>query len=920
MSDQVRDDIRLLGRILGRVIAEQEGEDVYELVEGTRRLAFAVARGEEDAEALLATFRTVDEHKINLVARAFSHFALMANIAEDLDDETALAEQEDAGEAAPAASLAGVLAKLRAADSVTPGEVAQLLRTAQVSPVLTAHPTETRRRTVFDVQKRIIHLLRERHGLGGAPETPRRRSRLAEIEREIKLRMTLLWQTALIRIARPEIEDEVNVGLRYFKLSLLEEVPAINRDTLAGLREVFGPEVPDTHIVRTGSWIGGDHDGNPFVTGETLTYATRKAADTVLGHYVEQLGELEKELSLSDRYSESSAELQELAARGRNDVPNRVDEPYRRALHGVHGRVRATRATLAGTGQETSGESTGGHEPYSSPQEFRADLDVIDGSLRQFNDAIIADDRLLRIRSAVDSFGFHLNALDLRQNSESFEAVLAELFAAAGVTRGYAELDEGQKRAVLVEELTSARPLTFPWAEPFSELTERELGIFRAAAEAVDSLGPEVIPHCIVSMTGTVSDILEPMVLLKEVGLLSFDAEQGRLVGSVDVAPLFETIEDLQAGAAILEELWDVPLYRQYLRGRGDVQEVVLGYSDSNKDGGYLSANWALYDAELAVVAACSTRGIHLRFSHGRGGAVGRGGGPTYDAILAQPKGAVQGSIRITEQGEVISARYGQNTTARRHLEAFVAGTLEASLLDTESLQESERAYAILREIAELAGEKYADLIRRDPGFIDYFTQSTPLHEIGDLNLGSRPTARRQTSSVADLRAIPWVLSWSQSRVNLPGWFGVGTGVTRWAGEEEARWEDLRTLYRVWPFFRSVLDNMAQVMGKASMDLAQLYSRLVDDPEVSRRIFATISAEYELTRGVFHRITGHESLMAGNERLARSVHRRYPYLLPLNAIQVELLRRYRAGDDSFLVSKTIQVTMNGLATGLRTSG
>ena len=914
MSDQVRDDIRLLGRILGRVIAEQEGEDIYELVEDTRRRAFAVARGEEDPESLLAIFRTVDEHKINLVARSFSYFALMANIAEDLDDETSLAQREDAGEAAPAASLDGVLAKLREADSVTPGDVTQMLRTAQVSPVLTAHPTETRRRTVFDVQKRIIHLLRERHGLINRPETPRRRNRLSEIEREIHLRMTLLWQTALIRIARPQIEDEVNVGLRYFKLSLLEEVPAINRDVLAGLREVFGTEVPSTQIVRTGSWIGGDHDGNPFVTGETLTYATRKAADTVLGHYVEELGELERELSLSDRYSDSSAELQELAARGRNDVPSRVDEPYRRAIHGVHGRIRATRAVVAGN------TAADGHEPYASPQEFLADLDVIDRSLREFSDAIIADDRLLRIRSAVESFGFHLNALDLRQNSESFEAVLDELFAAAGVVRGYAGLNEEEKRKVLTEELASARPLAFSWAEPFSEPTERELGIFRAAADAVNLLGPEVIPHCIVSMTGTVSDVLEPMVLLKEVGLISFDAAQGRLVGSVDVAPLFETIDDLKAGAAILEELWDVPLYRQYLRGRGDLQEVVLGYSDSNKDGGYLSANWALYDAELAVVEACAARGINLRFSHGRGGAVGRGGGPTYDAILAQPKGAVQGSIRITEQGEVISARYGQNSTARRHLEAFVAGTLEASLLDTESLQESERAYGIMREIAELSGEKYADLIRRDPGFIDYFTQSTPLHEIGDLNMGSRPTARKQTSSVADLRAIPWVLSWSQSRVNLPGWFGVGTGVTRWAGDDEARWQDLRTLYRAWPFFRSVLDNMAQVMGKASMDLAQMYSRLVDDPEVSRRIFQTISDEYELTREIFRRITGHESLMAGNERLERSVYRRYPYLLPLNAIQVELLRRYRAGDDSFLVSKTIQVTMNGLATGLRTSG
>lgn len=914
MTEQVRDDIRLLGRLLGQVIAEQEGEDVFELVENTRQRAFGVARGDVDASDLLAMFRDVDENKVNLVARAFSHFALMANIAEDIDDENVRAELESAGEDAPDASLEGVLDKLAADEKVTAGDVSAVLRDAQVSPVLTAHPTETRRRTVFDVQKRIIRLMRQRHQILPRPETPRTRAQLAEIEREIHLRLTMLWQTALIRVARPRIEDEVDVGLRYFKLSLLDQIPAINRDTQEGLRKIFGEELPEVSLVRPGTWIGGDHDGNPFVTGSTLEYATTKAAETVLDYYVDQLGELEKELSLSDRYSEFSEELEELASQGHNDVPSRVDEPYRRAIHGMRGRMIATRAAILGD------EERSVFDPYDSPDEFAADLFVIDRSLRQFNDDIIADDRLLQIRSAVNSFGFHLTSLDMRQNSESFEIVLSELFAAAGVCPNYAELDEDAKRGILLEELTSPRPLTFPWAEPFSEITERELGIFSAAAEAVEKLGPQAVPHCIVAMTGTVTDILEPMVLLKEVGLIGYDTEAGRLTGTVDIAPLFETIDDLKAGAGILDQLWDVPLYRQYLRGRGDSQEVMLGYSDSNKDGGYLSSNWSLYAAELEIVRLSSERGINIRFSHGRGGAVGRGGGPTYDAILAQPKGAVRGSVRITEQGEVISARYGHAASARRHLEAFVAGTLEASLFDTEALTEPERAYAIVGELAELAGQKYAELVRQDEGFITYFTQSTPLHEIGDLNLGSRPTSRKQTTSVSDLRAIPWVLSWSQSRVNLPGWFGVGSGISRWAGDDESRWEDLTRLYQAWPFFTSVLDNMAQVMGKASMDLAKLYSELVDDRGISERVFGTINDEFELTRQVYHRITGHDSLMAGNERLARSVHRRYPYLLPLNAIQIELLRRYRAGDDSFLVSKTIQVTMNGLATALRTSG
>lgn len=914
MTEQVRDDIRLLGRVLGQVIAEQEGRDVFELVENTRQQAFGVARGEVDAAELLATFRELDETKVNLVARAFSHFALIANIAEDLDDENARADLESAGEDAPDASLEGVLDKLAADDSIGSGEVTALMRNAQISPVLTAHPTETRRRTVFDVQKRIIRLMRQRHHIQLRPESPRTRSQLARIEREIHLRLTLLWQTALIRVARPRIEDEVDVGLRYFKLSLLDQIPAINRDTTAGLRSIYGPDLPDVSLIRPGTWIGGDHDGNPYVTGETLEYATSKAAETVFDYYVHQLGELEKELSLSDRYSEFSEELATLAAQGHNDVPSRVDEPYRRAIHGIRGRIKATRAAIL------DARRTSIFEPYDSPEELAADLYVVDRSLRAFNDDIIADDRLAHIRSAVDSFGFHLTSLDLRQNSESFETVLTELFAVAGVVPGYRDLSEEAKREVLLRELQSPRPLTFPWAEPLSESAERELGIFQAAAEAVDKLGPKAVPHCIVAMTGTVSDILEPMVLLKEVGLVGFDTDKNQLLGTVDIAPLFETIDDLEAGAAVLDELWNVPLYRQYLRGRGDTQEIMLGYSDSNKDGGYLSSNWSLYNAELNIVRLSAERGINVRFSHGRGGAVGRGGGPTYDAILAQPSGAVRGSVRITEQGEVISARYGHPSSARRHLEAFVAGTLEASLLDTEALSNPERAYAILSELSELAGEKYAALVRQDPGFITYFTESTPLHEIGDLNLGSRPTSRKQTTSVSDLRAIPWVLSWSQSRVNLPGWFGVGTGISRWAGEDDARWNDLSQLYHTWPFFTSVLDNMAQVMGKASMDLAKLYSELVDDKGVAERVFHSIAVEFELTEQVYRKISGHDSLMGGNERLARSVHRRYPYLLPLNAIQIELLRRYRAGDDSFLVSKTIQVTMNGLATALRTSG
>lgn len=886
--DQVREDIRLLGRVLGRVLAQQEGEDVFELVESTRKMAFNVAHGNAKPEDLVAVFRDLDINKANLVARAFSYFALLANLAEDLADEAVEAP----------VSLRKTFAKLKE-EGVAPADAAAVIRDAQVAPVLTAHPTETRRRTVFDTQTRIKQLLIDAHRGGD----------MDAIEREMYLRMTLLWQTALIRIARPTLEDEVDVGLRYYKLSLLEQVPALNRAIRHSMRETFGLQLPDAPVVRPGSWIGGDHDGNPYVNERTLTYATRKAAKTILRYYESELDELERELSLSDRYSSCSTELLSLAGIANNDWESRVDEPYRRAIYGIRNRVRANLHAL-GEKKAPKGDFT----PYASPEELQRDLDVIDRSLRQFNDDIIADDRLARIRSAVTTFGFHLYSLNMRQNSKSFEQVLTEVFAAASLCDDYAALSEAEKVELLVRELQTARPLLFPGADQdFSEVTAKELGIFRAASQAVRKFGPQSVSHCIISMTGSVSDILEPMVLLKEVGL-----------SEVDVVPLFETIDDLKAGASILEQLWAVPFYREHLRARGDIQEVMLGYSDSNKDGGYLQANWALYDAELSLVELCTQHGIELRLAHGRGGAVGRGGGPTYDAILAQPKGAVSGSVRITEQGEVISAKYGAPETARRHLEAFVSGALEASLLDTEPIADTERAYAIMRELAALSGERYDDLIG-DPGFIEYFTQSTPLHEIGDLNLGSRPAARNQTTAISDLRAIPWVLSWSQSRTNIPGWFGVGSAVTQWveqapASEQAARWEELRELYRTWPFFRSVLSNMAQVMAKAELSLARLYADLVDDKAVADRIYGLIADEFALTREVYLHITGNADLTAENQRQARSLKRRYPYLLPLNAVQLELLRRYRAGDDQFLVSKTIQVTMNGLATALRNAG
>lgn len=920
MSTHVKDDIRYLGRLLGNVILEQEGEKVYQQIEQARLTAFGVATGEQELEALVNLFQDLPSEEFVPIARGFYHFALLANLVEDLHDNESYLADREAGLPAPDSSLASTWKKLQ--ESQVKGEqISYRLQEAEVAPVLTAHPTETRRRTVFDSQTRISEQLKQRHAILRAQRNALTETRLQAIDAAITRAMTVLWQTALIRVARPRIEDEIEVGLRYYKLSLLQAIPEINRTVDEHLAREYGITLDCSAIVKPGSWIGGDHDGNPYVTADTLHYATTRAAETVLKYYARELHTLEHELSLSDRLTPVTEELLELADKGLNDIPSRVDEPYRRAVHGIRGRMLKTLAHLIGE-ETVEGTWFLAHEPYRDIAEVDADLAIIDRSLRAHYDDIIADDRLARIRTALATFGFHLYSMDLRQNSESYEDMLTEIFARAQVSENYKQLSETEKRELLLRELASPRPLLPRYDWDYSEATVRELKLLQEAKRAIDNFGARMIPHSIISMAQSVSDVLEAMVLLKEFGIIQANGEYP--IGTIDIIPLFETIDDLQAGASILQELWTIPLYRNYLTQRNNIQEVMLGYSDSNKDGGYFAANWALYDAELDLVQVSHAHAIHLRLFHGRGGTVGRGGGPSYDAILAQPQGAVQGSVRITEQGEIISAKYGSLDTARRNLEALVAATLEASLLQPEGEQELQAdAYEIMRELSALSQKKYASLAHEDPGFIDYFKYSTPLEEIGSLNIGSRPASRKQTKAISDLRAIPWVLSWAQSRVMLPGWYGVGSAVQQWiqAGENPAeRLHQLQELYRQWPFFNSMLSNMAQVMSKVEITLAQRYAQLVPDTAAAERIYADIKAEFELTMEMFHAVTGAQTLLEDNPQLARSVRRRYPYLLPLNVIQIELLRRYRENSEDTHVGYGIRLTMNGLATALRNSG
>lgn len=911
-TEPMRANIRLLGTILGDTVREQNGEEVFDLVERARVEAFRVRRSEIDRAEIAQMFEDIDIRKALPVVRAFSHFALLANVAEDIHRERRRGIHTSAGEPPQDSSLAATYAKLDAAhlDSAT---IAEALRGALVSPVITAHPTETRRRTVFEAQHRITQLMRLH--AEGHTETDDGRG----VELELRRQVLRLWQTALIRLSRLQITDEIEVGLRYYQAALFEVIPQVNAEIRDSLRVRWpAAELLSEPILRPGSWIGGDRDGNPNVTAEVVRLATGSAAFTVLAHYLAELTSLAQELSMSARLitvTPALAALTEACPEGA-----RSDEPYRQALQVVRGRLSATAAVILDRQPQHTLDV--GLPPYSASAELRADLDTLDASLRTHGAGLLADDRLARLREAVHVFGFHLSGLDMRQNSDVHEEVVGEMFAWAGVHSDYGSLPEHERVKLLIAELSTRRPLVGDQAQ-LSDLASRELGVLAAAAHAVQTYGPAAVPNYVISMCRSVSDVLEAAILLKEAGLLDVSGPESYC--PVGISPLFETIADLHNGAAILQAMLDLPVYRRLVTAQGGCQEVMLGYSDSNKDGGYLAANWAVYRAELALVETAREGGIRLRLFHGRGGTVGRGGGPSYQAILAQPPGAVRGSLRLTEQGEVIAAKYAEPQTARRNLESLLAAALESTLLDVEGLGEAATpAYAVLDEVAALAQRAYSELVHETPGFVDYFKSSTPVSEIGSLNIGSRPTSRKPTASISDLRAIPWVLAWSQSRVMLPGWYGTGSAFQQWIAsgpESEAdRLAVLHDLYRRWPFFRSVLSNMAQVMAKSDLGLAARYAELVADKSLRNRVFDKIVAEHHRTIAMYKTITGHDDLLADNPALARSVFNRFPYLEPLNHLQVELLRRYRSGEDDELVQRGILLTMNGLASALRNSG
>ena len=880
-------DIRFLGKLLGDVIRAYGGNKLYQRTEYIRATSVDRHRGVAGAEAIDLGIDRLDLDETLDFVRGFMLFSMLANLAED---RQGIATDEGA-------DFAAALKRLEA-EGIDRVAVICLLDQALIAPVLTAHPTEVRRKSMIDHRNRIADLMALKDG--GAEET----SDGDRIDEALIRQIALLWQTRVLRPKKLYVADEVETALSYLRDVFLPALPALYQRWDRAL----GERVPG--FLRPGTWIGGDRDGNPFVTAESLEVALARASEAVLGHYLDALHALGAELSISTQHAAVDDGVRRLAEASGDDAESRSDEPYRRALSGIYARLVATHRELTGKPAPRPGALTG--DAYADPQALRADLVAIaHGLATEGGDLLASGGALGRLIRAVELFGFHLATLDLRQNSAVHERVVAELLKVAGVEGDYTALDEAARIALLRRELANARPLVSGWAE-YSEETASELAIVRAAAAAHGRYGPACITQYIVSMAKSVSDLLEINLLLKEVGLYRPGEKPTAAVMAV---PLFETIEDLEAAPEIMADWLAIPEIAAIARARGH-QEVMIGYSDSNKDGGYLTSTWSLSKASTALAAVFEKAGVGMQLFHGRGGAVGRGGGSAFAAIRAQPPGTVQGRIRITEQGEVIAAKYGTRASAATNLEAIASATLLASL-EPPVLSNSENAAfsAAMDTLSGAAFRAYRGLVYETEGFRTFFRQATPLTEIAGLNIGSRPASRTKSDRIEDLRAIPWVFSWAQARVMLPGWYGVGRAI--------ADFEDkglLAEMAQAWPFFAATLGNMEMVLAKSDMGLAARYAALVEDRGLADRCFGAIKEGWDQTCEGLLGITGQTRLLERHPHLEASIRLRLPYIEPLNLLQVELLKRHRAGEDDPRVAEGILLSINAIATALRNSG
>jgi phosphoenolpyruvate carboxylase len=903
-DDALAREVDMLGRLLGEVLREQEGEPGFALVEEYRaRTKQLRAAGSddfgEDGARLLARSDALDLDQARLLVRAFTAYFHLVNLAEERHRLRVLREREASGAGAPRSESIAQALHQAAAAGVPAARVRELLASLTIEPVFTAHPTEARRPTVL---RKLRRLAQQVDGLDAAPGTPASvAARLAILEE-----ITALWRTDEVHQRAPDVLDEVRNGLYYFD-ALWQAVPRLCRDMEAGLAAAYpGERFTLPPFLRFGSWVGGDRDGNPHVTAAITEATLRQHRESALAHYGSELLRLHGHLSLAGEpppalarsLAEDEAALPEAAARAARD---HASEPYRRKLTFMGERVAAARRRNADSGR-TREESAA----YRSSAELLADLELVARSLRDAGAARLADGAVADLIRRTEVFGFQLARLDLRQHSRVHEGALDELLAAAGIERRYAQLPEPDRVALLARLLESHGP-PLGEQEPLSPATRETLDVFRTARRLQRELGSEACQLYVVSMTAGVSDILEPLLLAEQAG------------AALQIVPLFETIEDLRQCVDLMRELFALPGYARRLEAWGGEQQVMLGYSDSNKDGGFVAANWALYEAQRALAEACREARVRLLLFHGRGGAIGRGGGPTNRAILGQPQGTLGGRLRLTEQGEAAFTRYANPEIAHRHLEQMVHAVIRASLRETPPPRaEWMDAMAQLEPAARSA---YRRLVYEDVDFLSYFRQATPIRMIEALRIGSRPSRRGGGGTLEELRAIPWVFAWTQSRHGLPGWFGLGEAVQTYldATGETGR-ERLATMYREWPFFRSLVDNAQLGLGKADRAVARLYAGLAEPATLRERLLGRILAEWERTERAVGVATRLPALLAGSPVLQRSIRLRNPYVDPLSFVQVSLLRRQRGGEPDPAQARLAALTINGIAAGLQNTG
>ena len=882
----IQEEIQILTEMLLKATQKMISEDTFEKIVQLKALA-----DEKNYEKLNLIIKDLTQDEMEIVANFFSILALLINIAEDVDLAYEVNYKNNIGE-----TYVGKLS-----ESIKNIKDKNILENINVVPVLTAHPTQVQRKTVLDLTEKLHSLLRKHRDVKNGLINERK------WKNAIQKHIEILTQSDIIREKKLKVANEITNVLEYYNLSFIKAIAKLMTEYKLLLEE-NNIELKNETPITMGMWIGGDRDGNPFVTAETLNLSAMKQCELITTYYIEKLNSLYRTFSMSSHVTKGSKELEELANRSSDTSEYREKESYRRALSYIKEKLENTRAYLL--------EDKEAEDKYLTADEFIADLTIIEKSLLENKGEILVTGEFEELLNVVKIFGFYLASIDMRQDSSVYEASVAELLSSANIEKDYSSLSEEEKCELLLKQLKEdPRPLSINDENKQSEELRKELAIFRTARKLKDKLGDNVIKQNIISHTTSVSDLLELAIMLKEVGLVGSDFARLQLV------PLFETIEDLENSYEVMDKYLSLDIVKKWVSDNRSYQEIMLGYSDSNKDGGYLSSGWSLYKAQQELSSLGEKHNIKVTFFHGRGGTVGRGGGPSYDAIISQPLGSVQDRIRLTEQGEIIAAKYGNSDAAYYNLEALFSAVIQRMNADKTNtdIRDIPEIQVIMDEIVEDSYNKYRKLVFENPNFYNYFFEATPIKEVSSLNIGSRPASRKKITDIGGLRAIPWVFSWSQSRIMLPGWYGVGTAFSNFINKDKGNIEKLRKMYKEWPFFTSLLSNVDMVMSKSDMDIAKEYANLCKEEE-TKQVYEEILREWNLTKQVVLEISEHKEFLEDNTYLTRSLENRLQYFNTLNLIQLELIKRSREGKLPESQINTIHITINGVATGLRNSG